>query len=107
MIIQCPWCGEREHTEFRFGGEATVMRPSRPESATDEEWADYLFYRDNIKGVHNERWVHVWGCRQWFTLVRDTATHEILCSEPPGDSSDFPDSPDKDRNSLPPAEAGE
>jgi heterotetrameric sarcosine oxidase delta subunit len=24
-----------------------------------------------------ERWVHTAGCRRWFTLVRDTVTHEI------------------------------
>ena len=78
MRIQCPWCGERDHTEFRFGGQAHITRPPRPEQTSDEEWADYLFYRDNFKGLHHERWVHSWGCRQWFNLDRDTVTHEIL-----------------------------
>ncbi len=49
-----------------------------PDRASDAEWADYLFYRDNVKGLHLERWVHSFGCRQWFNVVRDTATHEIV-----------------------------
>jgi heterotetrameric sarcosine oxidase delta subunit len=67
----------RDQSEFTFGGEATVERPANPEAATDEEWANYLFYRDNVKGVHRERWLHAFGCRQWFLVERDTVTHEI------------------------------
>ena len=78
LQIPCPYCGTRDQTEFRFGGEASVHRPDRPESASDREWADYLFYRDNVRGVHEERWVHIHGCRQWFLLVRDTRSHEII-----------------------------
>jgi len=78
LRINCPWCGERDQTEFRFGGQADIVRPAVPAEASDEDWADYLFYRDNQAGRHHERWVHSWGCRQWFCLVRDTVTHEIL-----------------------------
>ena len=55
-----------------------MHRPEQPEQVSDAEGADYLFYRDNLKGVHPERWVHSYGCRQWFNVVRNTATHEIL-----------------------------
>jgi heterotetrameric sarcosine oxidase delta subunit len=78
LRIQCPWCGERDQTEFRCGGQSHIIRPVDPSRASDQEWADYLFYRDNPKGVHHERWVHAWGCRQWFNMARDTVTHEIL-----------------------------
>ena len=77
MRIPCPYCGIRDQSEFTFGGEATVERPANPEAATDEEWANYLFYRDNVKGAHRERWLHTFGCRQWFLVDRDTVTHEI------------------------------
>jgi len=77
LRIPCPYCGLRDQDEFRFGGEANITRPADPERASDAEWANYLFYRDNLKGPHTERWVHSFGCRQWFTLVRDTVTHEI------------------------------
>lgn len=77
LRIECPYCGIRDQIEFRFGGEASVHRPPRPEHADDGEWADYLFYRDNRKGTHAERWLHSYGCRRWFTVLRDTLTHEI------------------------------
>ncbi len=77
LRILCPYCGLRDQDEFQFGGEAGIVRPERPEQASDAEWADYLFYRDNRCGVHTERWVHSYGCRQWFLLTRDTLTHEI------------------------------
>jgi len=54
-----------------------MERPADPEQASDAEWADYLFYRDNHKGLHYERWLHSFGCRQWFNVARDTVTHEI------------------------------
>lgn len=76
LRIPCPHCGLRDLTEFRFGGEAGVLRPTRPENSSDGEWADYLYYRNNRKGPHRERWVHIHGCRLWFELVRDTHTHE-------------------------------
>jgi len=78
LRITCPYCGLRDQDEFRFGGEACIRRPENPEQATDAEWADYLFYRDNVKGLHLERWVHSFGCRQWFNVERDTVTHEIV-----------------------------
>jgi len=77
LLINCPWCGERENSEFTCGGEGHIVRPD-PQSATDEEWADYLFMRKNPKGVHFERWFHAHGCRMWFHMARDTVSHEIL-----------------------------
>lgn len=77
LRIKCPWCGLRDQAEFRHGGEASIVRPVNPQDASDDEWADYLFYRNNIKGLHQERWLHSYGCRQWFIATRDTVTHEI------------------------------
>ena len=45
---------------------------------TDAVWGAYLFFRENPKGVHLERWRHTWGCGQWFNAARHTVTHEIL-----------------------------
>ncbi len=84
LRIPCPWCGLRDQSEFYCGGEATIERPADPAAVTDTQWADYLFYRNNPKGLHFERWEHTWGCRQWFNLVRDTVTHEIHGSCPIG-----------------------
>ena len=78
MRIKCPYCGIRDHSEFSFGGEDQRSRPENPEGNSDAEWAHYQFYRDNAKGLHVERWMHGFGCRQWFRVVRDTVTHEIV-----------------------------
>jgi sarcosine oxidase subunit delta len=76
MLIPCPWCGKRDENEFVCGGTTHVVRP--PSSVSDDVWGDYLFFRDNPKGVHLERWRHSWGCGQWFNAARHTVTHEIL-----------------------------
>ena len=78
LRIPCPYCGLRDQVEFQYGGESHIERPENPEQASDAEWADYMFYRKNTKGNHYERWVHNFGCRQWFNLARDTVTHEII-----------------------------
>ena len=78
LLINCPWCGEREEHEFSCGGEAHIARPSESEKLDDAAWADYVFMRTNPKGVQYERWVHGDGCRRWFNMARHTVTHEIL-----------------------------
>ncbi|WP_327341962.1 sarcosine oxidase subunit delta family protein [Streptomyces europaeiscabiei] len=78
LLITCPWCGPRDEAEFHYGGQAHVPYPETPSALTDEEWARYLFFRDNTKGPFAERWSHAAGCRTWFNAVRDTSTNEIL-----------------------------
>ena len=85
LRIYCPFCGTRDQDEFRFGGEASVERPEHPEQASDAQWAEYLFYRNNLKGLHHERWVHSYGCRQWIHVIRNTASHEIQGVYLPGE----------------------
>ena len=78
LLIPCPWCGPRDEVEFHYGGEAHIARPTEPAALDDKAWADYLFMRRNPKGPFAERRVHNAGCRRWFNLLRDTATHRIL-----------------------------
>ncbi|MGW0966654.1 sarcosine oxidase subunit delta family protein [Streptomyces sp. NPDC002516] len=78
LLIPCPWCGPRDEAEFHYGGQAHVPYPEDPSALTDQEWARYLFFRDNPRGPFAERWSHAAGCRRWFNAVRDTATNEIL-----------------------------
>ena len=75
MTIPCPHCGVRDESEFQCGGTAHLTRPAL--DATDREWGEYLYFRDNPKGAHRERWRHAYGCGRWFNVVRDTVTHEI------------------------------
>ncbi|MDQ0945262.1 sarcosine oxidase subunit alpha family protein [Streptomyces sp. V1I1] len=78
LLIPCPWCGPRDEAEFHYGGQAHVPYPEDSAALTDQEWARYLFFRDNPKGPFAERWSHAAGCRRWFNAVRNTATNEIL-----------------------------
>ena len=77
LLIECPWCGPRDQSEFSYGGEAHIVRPRDPDRLSDEEWADYLFMRENPEGAHHEQWCHSHGCRRWFNAVRDTLSYEI------------------------------
>ena len=75
LRIPCPYCGTRDEVEFHCGGDAHIVRPGL--EVNDAEWSDYLFNRKNPRGLHYERWVHNFGCGQWFNVARDTVTHEI------------------------------
>lgn len=75
MQLKCPWCGNRPENEFHCGGTTAIARP--PLNCSDETWGNYLFFRKNPKGDHNERWHHSHGCGMWFNIVRDTVTHEV------------------------------
>ena len=55
----------------------TLKDLNQPTELSDDEWAEYLFMRKNIKGVQFERWNHAHGCRKWFNMVRDTSNDEI------------------------------
>jgi len=77
LRISCPWCGPRDEIEFRCGGQSHIVRPGPPEQVDDENWGRYLSERSNPRGDHLERWLHVAGCRRWFNVARDTATHRI------------------------------
>lgn len=75
LRIQCPFCGERDHSEFTYGGDATIVYPSL--DAPMEAWIEAVYARANPKGPHLERWQHSDGCRLWLVVERDTVTHEI------------------------------
>ncbi len=79
LFIYCPYCEEcREESEFHYAGQAHIARPDQPDNTSDEIWGEYLFFRKNPKGLHREMWVHSAGCRQYFNVVRNTLTYEIL-----------------------------
>ncbi len=88
LRLKCPYCHlEVDETELAPGGEGHIARMG-PQS-TDEEFSDYLFSRDNPKGVYFEKWRHAYGCGKWFLVARCTRTLEVFgsyeaqTSEPP------------------------
>ena len=78
FIILCPYCGARDQTEFRNGGEAHRTRPEWRDDMRDDEWADFVFMRTNKKGILAERWYHAAGCGKWFNGLRNSATDKML-----------------------------
>ncbi len=88
LLIPCPYCGERDEVEFVYAGEAHIVRPTNGAEMTDTEWADYLFNRKNIKGIHLEQWQHAIGCRQFFNVARNTVNNEMIGSYKIGETFD-------------------
>lgn len=81
LILTCPNCGiAADETELAPGGEAHLRRVG-PESG-DEDFENYLFLRENPRGVHFERWRHAHGCGKWFHAARCTATLQVFGTYP-------------------------
>ncbi len=83
MRIHCPFCGERDHCEFAYGGDASVVWPEL--DGTIDQWHEAVFLRENIRGMQCETWQHVHGCRTWLIVERDTLTHRIQSVRPAHD----------------------
>ncbi len=77
LVLNCPNCGERNVSEFRFGGEYNP-RPTKPIDSSDAQWTDYLYLRNNRMGIQTEWWHHGAGCGLWFFAERQTRTNEVL-----------------------------
>lgn len=74
MRIPCPYCGDRDSSEFVYRGDASL---TRPDPADSEGFADYVYLRANPAGPIAEHWYHAQGCRQWIMVIRNSASHEI------------------------------
>jgi sarcosine oxidase subunit delta len=77
MRLPCPLCGERDHSEFVYRGDATVARPDAGEAGARRAFYEYVHLRDNPAGWHKEHWYHEMGCRSWIVVERNTLTHEV------------------------------
>ena len=81
LKIPCPFCGPRNEIEFVHGGPEKARRPDDPGRIDDEAWVEYLTVPKNPVGPVAERWWHVRGCGNWFTLWRDTLSHDFVDEE--------------------------
>ena len=81
LILHCPHCGaDVDETDLHAGGEAHLKREGP--GSSDESFENYLFMRENPKGVHFERWHHTYGCGKWFLAARCTNTLEVFGTYP-------------------------
>ena len=74
-IMTCPLNGPRNISEFAWGGEVKTMPD--PLTASDDEWAEYVFLENNTAGVVREWWCHL-PTSYWFIAERNTVTDEII-----------------------------
>lgn len=85
MRIPCPYCGERDHSEFTYRGDAAPKRPALRVQVKNEplrhrpdvDVFDYVHMRENTPGLMRELWHHAGGCRAWLVVERNTSTHSI------------------------------
>lgn len=85
LLIHCPYCQmDRPELEFRHAGEAHIVRPHDPALSDDAQWADFLYLRDNKRGVQAERWRHTHGCARYFNALRHTVSDRIVTTYPAG-----------------------
>jgi len=73
-MMPCPVNGLRPVSEFYYWGELRDM--PAPETAGDDEWADYVFNRNGAPGVKREWWCHL-PSGTWFVAERDTLRDEV------------------------------
>lgn len=92
FVINCPNCGRRGVTEFRWGGELSTRNDSRKPQA-EAPSPEPLYLRENALGVIREWWYHRAGCGEWLIAHRHTKTNEVTATyffgEGPG--GDVPD----------------
>ncbi len=58
MRIPCPFCGERDLTEFAYFGDADIERPNPMAADAESQFVDAVYMRDNPAGPHDELWYH-------------------------------------------------
>ncbi len=78
MRINCPFCGERDLSEFSYLGDADSAKAIASAAQSEREQIDAVYLRANPAGVHRELWYHAFGCGSWLNVTRDTRTHEIF-----------------------------
>ena len=81
-LLCCPLNGPRNISEFVHGGEVRDMPD--PQTCSDREWAEYVFYPANHGGVIAEWWLHV-PSGYWFIAERDRITDEVIRTYDPSE----------------------
>ena len=74
LLIPCPHCGERDESEFDYGGRA-INLPDLDANLTS--WHEAIHLSQSDEPVINEVWFHSAGCECWIQLKRDSRTHEF------------------------------
>lgn len=82
MRVECPFCGERDVSEFNYLGDAGFRRPPPDTEGRNDRFYEAVYLRENPVGPHQELWYHAAGCLSWLRVTRNTRTHQILAVQP-------------------------
>ena len=82
LLIPCPHCGERDESEFDYGGRARAL-PAL--NATPQQWHQALHLDSDETDVVKELWFHTAGCERWIEMERNVRSHEFTAVNPRGD----------------------
>jgi sarcosine oxidase subunit delta len=75
LLIPCPYCGERDESEFDYGGRAVEFPVL---SAPRDEWHRALHLSCDAGEDADEYWYHSAGCERWIRLRRNLASHDFI-----------------------------
>ena len=73
--LTCPHCGVRPLEEWTYG---EVFRVPDSIADPDARDVDRAYMHNNPQGPVREAWFHLYGCRRWVYMTRDTATDQFL-----------------------------
>ena len=79
QLFPCPFCGERDETEFRYLGEAGRERPQGGRGVAEADWTAYLYWQKTEKGRLSEIWRHL-PCGELFLMERDNVNHIVFAA---------------------------
>jgi heterotetrameric sarcosine oxidase delta subunit len=72
LLIPCPHCGDRDESEFDYGGPALHF----PELSADiAEWYRTVHEPEIDESELDELWFHAAGCGCWIKTRRNIRTH--------------------------------
>ena len=74
LLIPCPNCGDRDESEFDYGGRAIDFPPL---DDSPSAWHQALHSREHSMHRIEEYWYHAGGCECWIRITRSPQTHEI------------------------------
>jgi len=76
LRIDCPNCGVRSVDEWIYGEVYDV-----PDSLSgDQRDIDRAYFHNNEHGEISEAWFHLYGCRRWIRVRRDTR-NDTFCED--------------------------
>ena len=74
-LLTCPLNGQRNISEFTYGGEYHPMPD--PNTTNPRDWAEYVFFHNNEAGMVIEWWCHT-ASSFWFLAERNTITDTVI-----------------------------